>query len=84
MSKGVGMIMLHYVLRMTKEAGNALIFENDYSAIQPPPYVELQIEECVPARGYVVQLHLAASIRIRSASHMKLVCTRPSSGMPNH
>jgi len=82
MSKGFGMIMIHYVLRMAKEAGvklraefvsndrnrqmlitykfvgfkevardgNVLIFENDYSAIQPPPpYVELRIEECVPA-----------------------------------
>jgi FkbH-like protein len=75
MSKGVGMIMLHHVLRMAKEAGvklraefvsndrnrqmlitykfagfkevardgNVLIFENDYSAIQPPPpYVDLR------------------------------------------
>jgi len=75
MSKGVGMIMIHYVLRMAKEAGvklraefvsndrnrqmlitykfagfkevardgNVLIFENDYSAIQPPPpYVDLR------------------------------------------
>jgi len=75
MSKGVGMIMIHYVLRMAKEAGvklraefvsndrnrqmlitykfagfkevardgNVLLFENDYSAIQPPPpYVDLR------------------------------------------
>ncbi|MEA2563400.1 MAG: hypothetical protein QOH06_4904 [Acidobacteriota bacterium] len=75
MSKGVGMIMIHYVLRMAKETGvklraefvsndrnrqmlitykfagfkevardgNVLIFENDYSAIQPPPpYVDLR------------------------------------------
>jgi FkbH-like protein len=78
MSKGVGMIMIHYILRTAKEAGvklraefvsndrnrqmlitykfagfkevardgNVLIFENDYSAIQPPPaYVDLRIEE---------------------------------------
>lgn len=77
MSKGVGMIMIHHVLRMAKEAGvrlraefvsndrnrqmlitykfagfkevardgNTLIFENDYSAVQPPPpYVDLRIE----------------------------------------
>lgn len=76
MSKGVGMIMIHHVLRMAKEAGvklraefvsndrnrqmlitykfagfkevardgNTLIFENDYSAIQPPPpYVDLRL-----------------------------------------
>jgi FkbH-like protein len=76
MSKGVGMIMIHYVLRMARDAGvklraefvsndrnrqmlitykfagfkevardgNVLIFENDYSAIQPPPpYVDLRI-----------------------------------------
>jgi hypothetical protein len=24
--------------------GNVLIFENDYSAIQPPPYVDLRVE----------------------------------------
>ena len=78
MSKGVGMIMIHYVLRTAREAGvklraefvsndrnrqmlitykfagfkevgrdgNVLIFENDYSAIQPPPpYVDLRIEK---------------------------------------
>jgi FkbH-like protein len=78
MSKGVGMIMIHHVLRMAKEAGvrlraefvsndrnrqmlitykfagfkevaregNTLIFENDYSAVQPPPpYVDLRVEE---------------------------------------
>ena len=77
MSKGVGMIMIHHVLRMAREAGvrlraefvsndrnrqmlitykfagfkevardgNVLIFENDYSAVQPPPpYVDLRIE----------------------------------------
>jgi FkbH-like protein len=79
MSKGVGMIMIHHVLRMAREAGvtlraefvsndrnrqmlitykfagfkevardgNVLIFENDYSAIQPPPpYVDLRYETC--------------------------------------
>ncbi|HWM90242.1 MAG TPA: HAD-IIIC family phosphatase [Thermoanaerobaculia bacterium] len=77
MSKGVGMIMIHHILRMAKEAGvklraefvsndrnrqmlitykfagfkevgrdgTILIFENDYSALQPPPpYVDLRIE----------------------------------------
>ena len=78
MSKGVGMIMIHHVLRMAKQAGvrlraefvsndrnrqmlitykfagfkevarenGVVIFENDYSAIQPPPpYVDLRIED---------------------------------------
>ena len=77
MSKGVGMILLHHILRRAKEAGvrlraefvsndrnrqmlityrfagfkevgregSVILFENDYSAIQPaPPYVDLRIE----------------------------------------
>lgn len=77
MSKGVGTIMIHYILRLAKEAGvklraefvsndrnrmmlvtykfagfkevekndGVILFENDYSAIQPPPpYVELRLE----------------------------------------
>jgi FkbH-like protein len=77
MSKGVGMIMIHHVLRMAKQAGvrlraefvsndrnrqmlitykfagfkeagregNVILFENNYSAIQPPPpYVDLRVE----------------------------------------
>jgi len=73
----VGMIMIHHVLRMAKEAGvklraefvstdrnrqmlitykyagfkqpgrngDVILFENDYSAIQPPPpYVDLRVE----------------------------------------
>lgn len=78
MSKGVGMIMIHHVLRRAKAAGvrlraefvsndrnrqmlitykfagfkevgreeDVILFENDYSAIQPPPpYVDLRVEE---------------------------------------
>jgi len=78
MSKGVGMIMIHYILREAKKAGvklraefvstdrnrqmlitykfagfkeisrngDIILFENDYSAIQPPPpYVDLRVEE---------------------------------------
>jgi FkbH-like protein len=77
MSKGVGTIMIHHILRLAKEAGvklraefvsndrnrmmlvtykfagfkeiarngDVILFENDYSAIQPPPpYVELRLE----------------------------------------
>lgn len=77
MSKGVGTIMIHHVLREAKEAGvrlraefvsndrnrqmlitykfagfkevgrngDIILFENDYSAIQPPPpYVDLRVE----------------------------------------
>jgi len=77
MSKGVGMIMIHHVLREAKAAGvklraefvsndrnrqmlitykfagfkeigrngDVILFENDYSAIQPPPpYVDLRVE----------------------------------------
>lgn len=77
MSKGVGMIMIHHILRQAKAAGvrlraefvstdrnrqmlitykfagfkeigrtgDLIHFENDYSAIQPPPpYVDLRIE----------------------------------------
>jgi len=77
MSKGVGMIMIHHVLRMAKEAGvklraefvsndrnrqmlitykfagfkevgrngDVILFENDFSAVQPPPpYVDLRVE----------------------------------------
>jgi FkbH-like protein len=75
MSKGVGMIMLHHILRQAKEAGVKLraefvsndrnrqmlitykfagfkeisrtgelaLMENDFSAIQPPPYVDMRI-----------------------------------------
>ncbi|HKI04161.1 MAG TPA: HAD-IIIC family phosphatase [Thermoanaerobaculia bacterium] len=82
MSKGVGMIMIHHLLRQAKEAGVRLraefvsndrnrqmlitykfagfkeigrdgaviLFENDFSAIQPPPpYVDLRIEGGPPA-----------------------------------
>lgn len=77
MSKGVGTIMIHHVLREAKEAGarlraefvsndrnrqmlitykfagfkevdrngDVILFENDYSVIQPPPpYVDLRVE----------------------------------------
>jgi FkbH-like protein len=77
MSKGVGMIMIHHILREAKAAGvklraefvsndrnrqmlitykfagfkeigrngDVILFENDYSAIQPPPpYVDLRVE----------------------------------------
>ena len=78
MSKGVGTIMIHHVLRMAKQAGvrlraefvsndrnrqmlityrfagfrevdrrgELILFENDFSAVQPPPpYVDLRILE---------------------------------------
>jgi FkbH-like protein len=77
MSKGVGTIMIHHILRLAKAAGvklqaefvsndrnrmmlvtykfagfrevgrngDVILFENDYSAIQPaPPYVDLRLE----------------------------------------
>jgi predicted enzyme involved in methoxymalonyl-ACP biosynthesis len=77
MSKGVGTIMIHHILREAKEAGvklraefvsndrnrqmlitykfagfkevdrngGVILFENDYSVIQPPPpYVDLRVE----------------------------------------